>query len=225
MSGGRTFQAEKLSDAKVLRREDIRCYEKEHEDSSSAGDWRGPAAAFKGPPRGPRCRPRSGGGVWDAPAHCLAEEYGVPRKGAGKRKEGCLGWAALGGVDSLCKSQRSRPRRRSEPKCELRLLHNCWGPLSPPARQSVSVAAAVARLSGSGSLRARSPPPLTRAFGSLRELPSARIGRSRPSASPRRHSPPAALTAPADMSGDHLHNDSQIEADFRLNDSHNTKIT
>lgn len=34
------------------------------------------------------------GGIW------------VPRKGAGRGREGCSGWAAVGGVSSLCKSQR-----------------------------------------------------------------------------------------------------------------------
>ncbi|KAG8513411.1 DNA topoisomerase 1 [Galemys pyrenaicus] len=80
------------------------------------------------------------------------------------------------------------------------------------SRHSVSVAVAVAA-QPSGESR----PAVAAACPRLREPPGAPA-----QAGPDRRvspapSPPAALAAPADMSGDHLHNDSQIDADFRLN--------
>ena len=73
------------------------------------------------------------------------------------------------------------------------------------------------RLSGSGSLKP-APPPFSRASRSLRVSP---VRPHRPAATVCVFSAP--LASPADMSGDHLHNDSQIEVDFRLNDSHKHK--
>ena len=177
------------------------------------------------------------GGIWD------------PRKGAGRGRD-FTGWAAVGGVSSLCKSHRRARARggacdaKPGPPVEARgggsrnprppsgvadvtdvaFKSGRAGAVSRNANLGCYTTAGVCcrrqpgssqprrrcrRLSRSGSLRP-SPPPFTRVSGSLPEPPSTRTGRPRPSATPRRPSPSAALAAPADMSGDHLHNDSQV---------------
>ena len=164
------------------------------------------------------------GGIWD------------PRKGAGRGRD-FTGWAAVGGVSSLCKSHRRARARggacdaKPGPPVEARgggsrnprppsgvadvtdvaFKSGRAGAVSRNANLGCYTTAGVCcrrqpgssqprrrcrRLSRSGSLRP-SPPPFTRVSGSLPEPPSTRTGRPRPSASPRRPSPPAALAASA----------------------------
>lgn len=147
-------------------------------ETSSTPGGRGPAAAFKGPPRGHAAslRPEAGSGLRLRTAQQSGP--GFPRKASQRGKEG---WEAVGGVSPLCKSQRrsratggdcdAKPGPPSETRgglapqpsascsrasdvvdvafksgraravsgnANLRLLHNCLGTLSAPARQTAS---------------------------------------------------------------------------------------
>lgn len=72
-------------------------------ETSSTPGGRGPAAAFKGPPRGHAAslRPEAGSGLRLRTAQQSGP--GFPRKASQRGKEG---WEAVGGVSPLCKSQR-----------------------------------------------------------------------------------------------------------------------
>ncbi|KAF5917542.1 hypothetical protein HPG69_017434 [Diceros bicornis minor] len=209
---------------------------------SSARAWSGPAAAFKGPPRG---RAAGHGPEAESPlrlrtAYQRDPEFREKAPGEeGKVAEGGRPWEesasyanhrrerGLGAGLSMQSRVRLRKREGAGP-ATLGLFPRVSDVADVPFKSgragavgrnanlgcyttagSVS-AAATAAASAVPGISGPPPPPLTHASGSLPEPPSACTGRSRPSASRRRPSPPGALAAPADMSGDHLHNDSQV---------------